>query len=81
MPSSDQSVALSSLSKGCRARIVKTGKKPRIIQKLLSLGIRRGSIIEVLHRRSSGVVVCSDNNRVAIGTDIASELMVVCCTE
>lgn len=81
MSSSARSITLNNLNKGCRARIVKAGEKPRVVQKLLSLGIRRGGIIEVLHRRSSGVVVCSENNRVAIGADIANELMVVSYSE
>lgn len=76
-----ESVPLNSLAKGCRAKIIAAGIKPKVIQKLLSLGIRRGSEIEVLHQRSSGVVICNGNNRVALGADVARELTVVTCGE
>ena len=44
-------------------------------RKLMSLGIRRGQKIAVLHRRNNGVVVTSNGSRVAIGAGIAAHVL------
>ena len=44
-------------------------------KKLLSLGLRRGQAISVLHRRASGVVVSSNGNRIALGANIAAKIV------
>ncbi len=41
-------------------------------KKLMSLGIRKGQQISILHQRHNGVVVLSNGSRVALGANIAS---------
>lgn len=76
MNTSEQNRSLHCLRRGDRGSIAKTCKNPAIIQRLLALGIRRGAEIEVLHNRSGGVVIQNGSNRVALGVDIASQLIV-----
>ena len=44
-------------------------------RKLMSLGIRRGQELAVLHQRKNGVVVMSNGSRVAIGAGIAARVL------
>ena len=44
-------------------------------RKLISLGIKRGSQLEILHHRSKGVVVRSGGTRIAVGEGIAEKLV------
>ncbi len=43
-------------------------------RKLMSLGIKTGSDIEVLHHRGKGVVVLSMGTRIAIGESIVQHI-------
>ena len=43
-------------------------------KKLMSLGIRKGQEVEILHQRHNGVVVLSNGSRVALGANIASQI-------
>ena len=52
-----------------------TGGKD-MLRKLMSLGIKTGSDIELLHRRGKGVVVRSNGTRIAIGESIAQHIEV-----
>lgn len=45
-------------------------------RKLMSLGIKKGSEIEILHRRGKGVVVRSSGTRIAIGEGVAEKVLV-----
>ncbi|MEA3303178.1 MAG: FeoA family protein [Pseudomonadota bacterium] len=45
-------------------------------RRLLSLGLRVGSELEILHHRGRGVVVANNGNRVALGADIADKLLI-----
>ena len=45
-------------------------------RKLMSLGIKTGSEIEILHHRGRGVVVRSNGTRIAIGEGIAEHVLV-----
>jgi len=47
-----------------------------LLRKLMSLGIKTGSDIEILHHRGKGVVVRSKGTRIAIGESIAELLTV-----
>ncbi|MEW8385221.1 MAG: FeoA family protein [Candidatus Thiodiazotropha taylori] len=46
-----------------------------MVHRLLSLGLRAGSEIELLQRRGSGVVVACQGNRVALGSGVAEKLL------
>ncbi len=53
----------------CRIDGDKTLKK-----KLMSLGLRKGQPVSILHQRHKGVVVLSNGSRVALGADIAARV-------
>lgn len=44
-------------------------------RKLMSLGLRKGQKISVLHQRQNGVVVLSNGSRVALGANIAALIL------
>jgi Fe2+ transport system protein FeoA len=44
-------------------------------RKLMSLGLRKGQVISVLHQRKNGVVVISNGSRLALGANIAALVM------
>jgi ferrous iron transport protein A len=50
-----------------------SGGKP-MLRKLMSLGIKTGSEIEMLHHRSKGIVVRSMGTRIALGQSIAQHI-------
>jgi len=43
-------------------------------RKLMSLGLRKGQTLSILHQRHNGVVVSSNGNRIALGEKIASQI-------
>ncbi len=43
-------------------------------RKLMSLGLRQGQKVNVLHQRRNGVVVMSNGNRIALGARIARQI-------
>lgn len=43
-------------------------------KKLMSLGLRIGQPLSILHQRHKGVVVLSNGSRVALGADIAARV-------
>ena len=43
-------------------------------KKLMSLGLRKGQEISVLHQRHHGVVVSSNGSRVALGPSVAAKI-------
>jgi ferrous iron transport protein A len=73
---SDEWVKLSGLPVGSRAAIKQVMGGRRLVHRLLSLGLRVGSEIELLQRRGSGVVVACEGSRVALGAGVAEKLLV-----
>jgi ferrous iron transport protein A len=47
----------------------------KVTRRLLGLGLRIGSEVEVLHHRGHGVVVASAGNRIALGGGVADKLL------
>ena len=45
-------------------------------RRLLGLGLRIGSQVEILHHRGRGVVVVSSGNRIALGGGVAEKMLV-----
>lgn len=43
-------------------------------RKLMSLGLRKGQTVSVLHQRQKGVVVLSNGSRIALGENIAAQI-------
>ncbi len=64
------------LSAGQHARIAEVRGNQVMTRRLLSLGLRVGSEVTILHHRGRGVVVTSAGNRVALGEEITDKLFV-----
>ncbi|MCP3687922.1 MAG: ferrous iron transport protein A [Gammaproteobacteria bacterium] len=43
-------------------------------RKLMSLGLRQGQTVDVLHQRRNGVVVMSNGSRIALGAGVAGQI-------
>ncbi len=74
---SDDLVKLSGLPVGGRATIKRVLGGRLLVHRLLSLGLRVGSDIQLLQRRGSGVVVACRGNRVALGAGVAEKLLLI----
>ncbi len=72
---SDKLLTLSRLPVGTRACISRVMGGRHLAHRLLSLGLRVGSEIELLQRRGGGVVVASEGTRVALGAGVAEKLL------
>ncbi len=59
---------------GYRGEISRIDGGAELKKKLMSLGIRKGQPVQVLHQRHKGVVVMSNGSRVALGADVASRI-------
>ena len=71
----DELVTLAALPVGSRACIKRVMGGRFLVHRLLSLGLRVGSEIELLQRRGGGVVVASKGARVALGAGVAEKLL------
>ncbi len=72
---------LSQLPLGSRARIrvIRGGRD--LGRRLLGLGLRVGSEVEVLHHRGRGVVLAVGDTRIALGGGVAEKLLAEPLTE
>ncbi len=70
-------VPLASLPVGSHARIEQLLGGRQMIRRLLSLGLRIGSELDVLQQRGRGVVVASHGVRVALGAGVAEKLLML----
>jgi ferrous iron transport protein A len=71
-----QTSFLNQYAVGRRVRITAINGDRMLSRRLLSLGLRIGSELEILHHRGRGVVVGSSGNRVALGAGVADKLIV-----
>lgn len=69
-------IALSKIPVGAKVRLVAIDGGRGLSRRLLGLGISVNVELEVLHQRTSGVVVGKDGNRVALGQGVAEKLLV-----
>jgi ferrous iron transport protein A len=74
---SEELIALARLPTGSCARIKRIMGGRHLIHKLLSLGLRVGSEIELIQRRGGGVVVANQGARVALGAGVAEKLLML----
>jgi ferrous iron transport protein A len=72
----DEWVALARLPLGSRACLRQILGGRQLVHRLLSLGLRVGSEIELTQRRRGGVVVATEGTRVALGAGVAEKLLV-----
>ncbi|MBL3529110.1 MAG: ferrous iron transport protein A [gamma proteobacterium endosymbiont of Lamellibrachia anaximandri] len=68
-------VSLASLPVGAHARILEVRGGRQMTRRLLSLGLRVGSEVDVLQHRGRGVVVANGGVRVALGGGVAEKLL------
>jgi ferrous iron transport protein A len=76
-PPSPKLVSLASLPVGSRARIERLMGGRQMTRRLLSLGLRVGSVLNVVQQRGRGVVVASHGIRVALGAGVAEKLLML----
>ena len=69
--------SLNQIAVGGHVRITEFLGDRKTSRRLLSLGLRVGSELEILHHRGRGVVVANSGNRVALGGDIADKLLIL----
>ena len=69
-------VALAELPVGAHACIRQILGGRQLVHRLLSLGLRVGSEIELTQRRGGGVVVAAKGTRVALGAGVSEKLLV-----
>lgn len=72
----DPLLTLAKLPLGSRACIRRVQGGRQLAHRLLSLGLRVGSVIELTQRRGGGVVVANEGARVALGAGVAEKLLV-----
>lgn len=70
-------VSLEALPPGSFARLVEIRGGRQLVRRLLALGLRLGSELQVLHRRGSGLVILHGDTRIALGGGIADKLRVL----
>jgi ferrous iron transport protein A len=61
---------------GAPARIAEIRGGRKLTRRLLSLGLRVGSEVAVLHHRGRGVVLSTGETRVALGGGVVEKLLV-----
>lgn len=67
---------LMKIRSGDSARIAEIHGGKQMVRRMLSLGIRVGSVVDVLNHRGKGIVVGNAGMRIALGSDIADKLIV-----
>ena len=67
---------ISQMQIGAQGKVIKIDGDKQLIRKMMGLGIKVGSEIEILHHRGKGTVVRSKGSRIAIGESIAAQLFV-----
>jgi ferrous iron transport protein A len=73
----EELISLAYLPVGKRARIEEMAGGRQMVRRLLSLGLRVGSEVEVVQHRGRGVVVASHGIRVALGGGVAEKLLIL----
>lgn len=72
-------ISLDRLPVGRHARIERLSGGREMTLRLLSLGLRVGSEVDVVQHRGRGVVVASHGVRVALGGGVAAKLLMLPC--
>jgi len=67
---------LLTLKDGSRGRIAAIEGDNQLIKRMLSLGIRVDTIVDILNHRGTSVVIKNEGTRVALGPGIADKLQV-----
>ncbi len=70
-------ISLDLLPVGRRARIARLNGGREMTRRLLSLGLRVGSEVDVVQHRGRGVVVACQDARVALGGGVAAKILML----
>jgi Fe2+ transport system protein FeoA len=76
MSNLQSTTSLLSLQNGHRGRIASIVGDHRMIRRMLSLGLRVGTVVNMLNHRGNSVVIQNAGTRVALGPGIAEKLLV-----
>ncbi len=68
--------SLLALENGHRGRIASIEGDRQMIRRMLSLGLRVGTVVDMLNHRGKSVVIQNAGTRVALGPGIAEKLLV-----
>jgi ferrous iron transport protein A len=68
--------SLLTLQNGHSGRIASIEGDTHLIRRMLSLGLRVGSVVNMLNHRGKGVVIQNAGTRVALGSGIAEKLLI-----
>ena len=77
MPQPADLIRLSELPHDTPARLAEIRGGRHLTRRLMALGLRQGSLLQVLQHRGQGLVLASGEARIAVGTGIADKLWVV----
>ena len=77
VPPPSELISLALLPVGGHARIERVEGGRLMTRRLLSLGLRVGSEVDIVQHRGRGVVVASQGSRVALGAGVADKLLVL----
>ena len=68
--------SLLALQNGHRGRIASIEGDRQMVRRMLSLGLRVGTVVDMLNHRGKSVVIQNSGTRVALGPSIAEMLLV-----
>ena len=71
-----ETTSLLNLENGHKGRIKEICGDVQMQRRMLSLGLRVGTVVNVLNHRGRGVVVGNAGTRVALGSSVAEKLIV-----
>jgi Fe2+ transport system protein FeoA len=76
MPKLQPTTSLLALQNGHRGRIATIDGDNLLVRRMLSLGLRVGTVVNMLNHRGKGVVIQNAGTRVALGPGIAEKLLI-----
>ncbi|AFL73612.1 FeoA family protein [Thiocystis violascens] len=76
MPQPADLIRLTELPHDTPARLAEIRGGRHLTRRLMALGLRQGSLLQVLQQRGQGLVLASGEARIAVGTGIADKLWV-----
>ena len=76
MTNLEPSTSLLTLQNGRSARISSIEGGKQMVRRMLSLGLRVGTVVNMLNHRGQSVVIQNSGTRVALGPGVAEKLLV-----
>ncbi len=76
MTNIQEKTSLLSLQNGHSGRIASIEGDRQMVRRMLSLGLRVGTVVDMLNHRGKSVVIQNAGTRVALGPGIAEKLLV-----